>query len=255
MYKGKHLQWLLPFWLFFNCYAPEAKEQKELNNAAMEKRPVLIELFTSEGCSSCPPADRLLEKIAAEKDTNVYVLSFHVDYWNYIGWKDPFSQARFTERQRNCARQFSLESIYTPQIVVNGTTEFVGSDEQRIRAAIAKNSSVSPVSLEAKRKNNTTIQLSCSWQSTGPLLLHVALVQKKAITAVKRGENNGKTLHHVNVVRQLKTVDAISGTGTVEIDFPAGLKEMDYQLIVFTQNKKNLSVEGAGQTGVPPAQQ
>jgi hypothetical protein len=106
---------------------------------------VLIELFTSEGCSSCPPADRLLEKLAAENNDKVYVLSFHVDYWNYIGWKDPFSQARFSQRQRNYARQFSLESIYTPQMVVNGVAEFVGSDEQKLRAAIAKNSTLLPI--------------------------------------------------------------------------------------------------------------
>jgi hypothetical protein len=255
MYKRPHLWWLLPLWVFVFCVAPEDEEQERVNSMAMEKRPVLIELFTSEGCSSCPPADRLLEKIAAENNADVYVLSFHVDYWNYIGWKDPFSQARFSDRQRNYARQFSLESIYTPQVVVNGITEFVGSDEQRLRAAIAKNSSLLPVRIEATRKNNTTVHLSCSWQSTEPLLLHVALVQKKATTAVKRGENSGKTLHHVNVVQQLKAVDAISGTGTVEIEFPTGVKETDYQLIVFTQNKKNRSIEGAGQTEVPPAQQ
>ncbi len=255
MYKLIFLQWLFPLYLTVSCFAPDGNEPNTAGIPEVETSPVLIELFTSEGCSSCPPADRLLKRLAAEKKENIYVLSFHVDYWNYIGWKDPFSQARFSDRQRQYARQFSLQSIYTPQIVVNGTAEFVGSDEQRLRAAITKKSTLSPVQVAATRKDNATLHLSCSWPDTGPLLLQAALVRKEATTAVKRGENSGKTLHHVNVVQQLKTVEAKGGTGTVAMEFPAGVIEADYQIIVFTQNKKDLSIEAAGQAEIPPAQQ
>jgi hypothetical protein len=96
---------------------------------------VIVELFTSQGCSSCPPADRLLKKLAAEG--GVFPLSFHVDYWNYIGWTDPFSSAEWSERQRRYARAFGTSRVYTPQVVVAGTAECVGSNERRVRAEIA----------------------------------------------------------------------------------------------------------------------
>jgi hypothetical protein len=252
MHNIPPLQWLMPLWLSVSCFAPAVKEQNAVYNPAPLQGSVLIELFTSEGCSSCPPADRLLEKIAAENNDNVYVLSFHVDYWNYIGRKDPFSQARFSQRQRNYARQFSLESIYTPQMVVNGVAEFVGSDEQKLRNAIAKNSTLLPILMEVTRKDNITLSLTCNLQSSEPQLLQLALVQKKAITSVKRGENSGKTLAHVNVVQQLETIDSMNGTGTIELKLPPGLKETDYLLFAFTQNKKNLHITGAVQMAVPP---
>src|ERR1700685_382630 len=98
---------------------------------------VLIELFTSEGCSSCPPADALVARIQEENNNKpVYILSFHVDYWNHLGWKDPFSSAAFSDRQKNYANRLNLQSVYTPQVVVNGQTEFVGSDEDRMKNAI-----------------------------------------------------------------------------------------------------------------------
>jgi hypothetical protein len=106
--------------------------------------------------------------------------------------------------------------------------------------------------MEVTRKDNITLSLTCNLQSSEPQLLQLALVQKKAITSVKRGENSGKTLAHVNVVQQLETIDSMNGTGTIELKLPPGLKETDYLLFAFTQNKKNLHITGAVQMAVPP---
>src|SRR5438132_289864 len=105
------------------------------NNTGQQTGIAVVELFTSEGCSSCPPADAIAAKITSEFK-NVYVLGFHVDYWNSLGWKDEFSNAAWTNRQQQYASHFELSSIYTPQMVVNGKTELVGSNEQLLRKTI-----------------------------------------------------------------------------------------------------------------------
>ncbi|MEO7766220.1 MAG: DUF1223 domain-containing protein, partial [Ferruginibacter sp.] len=99
----------------------------------------VVELFTSEGCSSCPPADEAIGELLARNTDNIYVLSYHVDYWNRLGWKDVFSKAEFSSRQRQYASHFSSEGIYTPQVIVNGATEFVGSDKSKLNDAISNN--------------------------------------------------------------------------------------------------------------------
>lgn len=132
----RNFKWLLCALIFTSCDG--ISQQKEIRQTMdVESNVAVVELFTSEGCSSCPPADKLLRTIQAESK-DVYVLSYHVDYWDRLGWKDPFSQAAFTERQRDYAQQFNLESIYTPQVVINGVKEFVGSDEQRLRSILTQ---------------------------------------------------------------------------------------------------------------------
>src|SRR5437899_2881738 len=110
-------------------------------NFAFAQNPVVVELFTSQGCSSCPAADKNLAEIIEKAEANgqqVIGLSFHVDYWNYIGWKDPYSKAEFTERQRKYALRMNSENIYTPQMIVNGESEFVGSDKNTSTKEIGK---------------------------------------------------------------------------------------------------------------------
>ena len=117
---------------------------------AGEPKPVLVELFTSEGCSSCPPADRLLSELDRRQPVsgaNIVVLSEHVDYWNSLGWRDPFSSHQWSERQDNYGRQFGLDSIYTPQMVINGAQEVNGSDSRAVRSAIEKSAAATPVAI------------------------------------------------------------------------------------------------------------
>ncbi len=180
----------------------------------------LLELFTSEGCSSCPPADALLAKLSDERD-RVFALSFHVDYWDRLGWKDRFSSAAWTARQRAYAERFELSSLYTPQLVVNGSLQIVGSDrtgaERAVRAALANPARVEVAVEAVARGDEVTAQ--CRVTSPPPhTVLQVAWVDAGESSSPDAGENRGRSLHHVNVVRDLRTLPlegAFDGVVTV----------------------------------------
>lgn len=208
----------------------------------------VVELFTSEGCSSCPPADAVLAKIAAEYKDNVYVLGFHVDYWDRLGWKDVYSNADYTQRQQGYARVFRLSSIYTPEAVVNGGKELVGSDEKGIRSDIEadlQGAEGKKIVLQAAGDGNN-IKVNYQVADRGGDILYIALVQSHAATRVGGGENSGRHLEHVNVVRELKTAPA-GNSGSVVFALPQGVHAKDCKLIAFLQTNKagNLSVTGA----------
>lgn len=249
MTKKKWLQLILVLLVVAFSYGRTA------NKGTMVKEPAkgiaVVELFTSEGCSSCPPADRVLLKIAAE-NKEVYVLSYHVDYWDHLGWKDPFSQPLFTERQRQYAKQFNLESIYTPQVVINGAEELVGSDEQRLRSSLLRSGTLPSFNLSAERKNAATINLTYELKITEPMKVQIALIQPKAVNEIKRGENSGRTLHHVNVVRLLKTLDANSASSSVVVNVPASLQDKAFEILLFTQAKNNNQIRAASKIRITP---
>ena len=207
----------------------------------------VVELFTSEGCSSCPPADKNVESLLSKKIKNVFILSYHVDYWNKLGWKDPFSKAIYSQRQQQYGAAFDLDGVYTPQIVINGSEEFVGSDEQKLSAAVERNFSnaaISHINIDTKENGNLlTINYSIDGNDTGLQLLNIALVQPQATTEVKKGENGGRKLHHVNIVRELKTIDAAT-KGIITIEIPGDLTGVSLQVIAYTQEKKTLHVSG-----------
>jgi hypothetical protein len=182
----------------------------------------VVELFTSEGCSSCPPADRLLADLA--RRPGVYALEFHVDYWNSLGWRDPYSAAAYTRRQ-----QAYGDDIYTPQMVVNGTNLFVGSNRQRAEAAIAAALQTKPkVTLTATR-NAEGIAYHATNAPEGARLC-VAIVDAHRSTKVLKGENEGLTLDHARVVRGFSDV-ACARDGTVP--YPAAVKTSE--VVVFVQ--------------------
>jgi hypothetical protein len=208
-----------------------------------QSNPVIIELFTSQGCSSCPAADKnlteLLNKSALE-GTHVYGLSFHVDYWNYIGWQDPYSSKVFTERQRNYATVMKLQSIYTPQMIINGKVEFVGSNRKRAEEVISNALEEKPnyvisiiqFSIEGDRlRLNYTIDLVPNLE-----VINLAVVEGAVETYVSRGENQGKKLRHNNVVRAFKTVP-VEKQGEIEITIPA-LTPGKNLLVLYIQNKQ-----------------
>lgn len=165
---------------------------------------VLVELFTSQGCSSCPPADALLASL--DKDAQVLVLSEHVDYWNYLGWRDPFSSEAFSERQQRYARRFAQQGPYTPQMVVDGRVQFVGSDGKMARNAIAQASRAAKVPVTVKEEGGA-VKVSTGALSPDSKAktaeLWVAVVMPEGKVEVPRGENRGRTLKHVAIVRSL----------------------------------------------------
>jgi hypothetical protein len=179
-------------------------------------RPVVVELFTSQGCSSCPPADALLNELAQRPD--VIALGFHIDYWDKLGWKDPLSSPEATARQRAYARQFGRMQVYTPQLVVDGKDEAVGSDRAAVLATLqqAKPEAVAPVSIAADRRSVTI----AAGAGAGRVLL-VRFVQKRT-TRVTAGENASRTLDDLNGVETLAPLGDWNGTAATFTVEPPG---------------------------------
>jgi hypothetical protein len=195
---------------------------KKTTSKSLESNPfVVVELFTSQGCSSCPPADEILRGLAQK--SNVFPLSFHVTYWNRLGWKDSFSQKIFDERQYEYGSRFALNGVYTPQIVINGTAEMVGSSKQKIDKIINENlSKISPyvIILSKDLKDKSLIINYKINKSAKSYDFNIALVEKDIVTKIQRGENEGRTLKHGNVVRYFKTIKMKENTeGPIEIPF------------------------------------
>jgi hypothetical protein len=200
------------------CGLPSAGQEPVRTGSG--RQPVIVELFTSEGCSSCPPADAILRKLESEQPVEkaeIIVLGEHVDYWNYIGWTDRFSSAAFSERQTEYARQFRLDSIYTPQMVVDGKIELNGTDEASAKRMISKAATTAKSQLAIRilssgpRSSDLSVEIIGSTSGklgTKPRLM-LALTERELETQVKRGENGGRTLRHTGVVRMLKQVKQI----------------------------------------------
>jgi len=213
----------------------------------------VIELFTSEGCSSCPPADAVVAKIEKESAGKpIYILAFHVDYWNRLGWKDAFSSAAYSQRQNQYAHWLNLSSVYTPQIVVNGRTEFVGSEEGTLRNAIKTNlakNAVAQINLSdiTINQNKAELRYQIQGETTSCVLL-LAVVQKSAQTKVERGENAGHTLSHVQIVRGIESISLKGDKGSASIELPKGFDAHESEIIAFVQNTSNGEITGATKT-------
>jgi hypothetical protein len=216
----------------------------------------VVELFTSEGCSSCPPADDLLGELvkgAREDGRKVFALSFHVDYWNRLGWTDPYSDAAYSRRQNDYAAAFQSDRVYTPQMIVNGGEEFVGSDRERARKSIdaaLKVPSAASVKVrltDAGKKDDAALTASYEVaKAPKGAVLNVALVERGLVSKVGRGENGGGTLRHENVVRFFRTVRLDeSGKGEVELKPPADLVRKNASVIAYVQKADGGAVVGA----------
>lgn len=216
-----------------------------------EKGFALVELFTSEGCSSCPPADELVAKVQKEiGDKPVYILAYHVDYWDRLGWKDAFSSADYTKRQNEYARWLKLSQIYTPQVVVNGKTEFVGSQEGALRSAIKNGLQTGgdvqlSINVTRNANNTATVQYKIEGNAGSNNVISLALVQKQAVIKVERGENGGRTLAHAQIVRNLQTLPLSKNTGGASLTLPAGFNAQGWEVIGFVQNNSNGAILGA----------
>jgi len=211
----------------------------------------VLELFTSEGCSSCPPADELMGKIEKEyKNQPVYLLSYHVDYWNRLGWKDRFSTAANSERQQQYSRILNSQ-VYTPQLVVNGKKEFVGSDENNIRNTIQEAlfiSKKSNIELSAAVSQNT-IDVHYKTSSDPKNMLLINLVEKHSSTQVGKGENEGKLLHHWQIVHQQNPISLNKQSeGTTTFKLPEGFSPESWEIIAFVQNTKTGMISESSKT-------
>lgn len=212
----------------------------------------VVEMFGSEGCSSCPPADdvlRELTRISRAQNLRIFTLSFHVDYWNNLGWADPYSQAQFTQRQYQYAEVFHSLGVYTPQMIVNGTSEFVGSKHvkagQEIEQAL-QNPSFNDVFLKIKKSDAGAVEVdyNCE-QFTDHSVLNFAFVERGLESHVTRGENAGNTLKHDNVVRVFKTLPFTKMEGTVSFDRPAGNDLSRFSVIVYVQDTTTMKILAA----------
>ena len=175
---------------------------------------VVLELFTSQGCSSCPSADSLLGELAESRD-DVVALSFHVDYWDYIGWEDRFATAETTDRQRAYARHLGVAYVYTPQLVVDGARHVVGSNRRAVSDAIDVSKSAkarrAPVSITSSTSDRLTVEIGRSEGYYGEATVWLVSVDRQHETAVDAGENRGRTLLNFNVVRDFRPIGRWTG--------------------------------------------
>ncbi len=220
--------------------------------SAVAYEPVaVVELFTSQGCSSCPPADQLLRALVDESEAQqdpVYALSFHVAYWNYLGWQDPFSQEAFTERQRRYAQTLG-QQVYTPQMIVNGRSVFVGSRSATMTTEVRQalqNPATHAVALTARVAHGEVVVDFAVEGSTDGQQLQLAIVERGLSVKVKRGENGGRTLAHDNVVRQLTTYPLHEkASDQVKLPLPDGVDLTKTALIAYVQDAESLAISGA----------
>ncbi|WP_111682795.1 DUF1223 domain-containing protein [Winogradskyella tangerina] len=212
---------------------------------------IVLELFTSQGCSSCPPADRILNTV---KSDNIIALSYHVDYWNYIGWKDPFSKSTFTDKQRIYGSKFNSSTIYTPQLVVNGKEHVVGSNRRLVDQKIneyKRKANTNSVKLSDASKTDDVVNFKYNIEgSISNRYIRTILVIDERKTSVKRGENRNKELLNSNiVVSELRfQLEDVSGEGSIIIPEIVEASD-DLSLIVVIEND-DLDITGASQVGL-----
>lgn len=230
--------------------------------AASADHVVVVELFTSQGCSSCPPADRLLTSLGAQAGARVVPLAFHVDFWNSGGWRDPFSQAEWTRRQAAYERVLGIKNVYTPQAVVDGSIELIGSNVEALNAALAT-AAARPAATIALRLGRVGGDVLADVDVDLPealrrsrLDLMFALYEEGLVTSVGRGENGGRALHNDYVVRSLRTGDRLS-SGEARTHHTIRLrlaKEWNLERLgvaVFLQNPESLRIFGARAEPLP----
>lgn len=248
--------------------ASSAMTESELPKHAVndgKRAPIIVELFTSEGCSSCPPADAVLshlEKTQPVAGAEIIAMSEHVDYWNYIGWSDPFSSEAFSARQQAYAPVFGNDGVYTPQMVVDGQAEFIGSSTGKAQTAIARAAKLPKAEVRISSVDdkssaaNQTIRLKVSVEkfpriSAGDVAeVLFAITEDNLSSQVVRGENSGRKLAHTSVVRELRSLGRIDDPGkmfesTTSVMLKSDWKKRDLRAVVFVQERANKRILGA----------
>jgi len=229
---------------------------------------VIVELFTSEGCSSCPPADALLKSLSEQQPLDgvqILALEEHVDYWNQLGWRDPFASNAFSRRQTDYAEAFGRDGVYTPQMIVNGQIEFVGSRSTEAREAIQKAASepklqvILGLSGDAGA-NKATIEVTVrnphGISFHEPAELWVAITETNLQSDVKAGENSGETLKHAAIVRSLRRVESLpevsSFNGRFNLSLDPRWKRENLSMVAFVAERTSRKIAGAGTISLRP---
>jgi hypothetical protein len=198
-----------------------------------DRVPVIVELFTSEGCSSCPPADRALKFLVEQQpvpNAEIIPLAFHVDYWNYLGWKDEFSSPQFSRRQEQYVSRFKLDSSYTPEMVVDGQAEFVGNDTGKAAKLIADAAGTPKGIVSVSFDGNSVVVAGSKLPKHDVATVFLAVVEDNITSNVKAGENAGQTFNHSAVVRNLSALGSVERSAS---DF-----EMRGNLPTTTENQR-----------------
>jgi hypothetical protein len=235
--------------------------------AQSERIPVIVELFTSEGCSSCPPADTLLSKLETlqpVKGAEIIGLEEHVDYWNHDGWVDPYSDPEWTFRQQEYVERFKGKSPYTPQMVVDGQSQFVGDNGRDALQAIREDAkrtrtqvSITPEGAGKKDAERLEVRVgSAGSAAQEPADIWLAVTEQGLQTAVKAGENAGKDVQHAAVVRSFHKIGSLPAKDSSlfdvhpEVKFKSNWKRENLRIVVFVQERKNLHILGAAEARV-----
>jgi len=215
------------------------------------RKAVVVELFTSEGCSDCPPADELLARLrqpASAEGVEVITLGLHVDYWNHQGWTDRFSSSAYSERQLHYVQKLRLPDAYTPQMIVDGTAQFVGNNprlaDQAIREA-ARRQQHAEVQVNAS-DNQLQVTAHGSQEASSEVLL--AVTEDNLSSRVTAGENNRRELRHAAVVRELRSLGKLrngSFAASVPLNLKKEWKRDDLRVVVFVQETQNGPIDGA----------
>ncbi len=217
----------------------------------------VVELYTSEGCSSCPPAEAYLNHLATTGEDQVPALAFHVDYWDYLGWRDPLADKAFSNRQRAYNQTLAPHRVYTPQMFVNGRAGFVGSDRGRGDLEIAralKNAPLFRLRLNPRREAQTLhLQLAVArfTETTAPFdpadyWVNIALIADRDPKLVKTGENRGRRLYHANAVHLFRREPLSLNETALTLRLPANLHPSRRAVAVYVQHRKTLAISGAG---------
>lgn len=249
-------------------FSPRSQESAGVPSGA--RAPVVVELFTSEGCSSCPPADALLAKLEAAQPipgAEIIAVEEHVDYWDSLGWKDPYSSFEWTMRQQQYSEAFGSGSVYTPQMVVDGQAEFVGSRERQAGKEILQSARVAKTEVMVvpdKPGTDGTQQFTVrvgrlTGGANGDTVdVWLGVTESKLQSSVTHGENAGENLRHTSVLRTLKKIGKAesnkdqSFTGDQRVRLDAAWKRENTRVIAFVQERKSRKILGAGFSAVTP---
>ncbi len=238
---------------------PDKQEQEHWELTQNAEPFAVVELFSSEGCSDCPEAEEVLNKLTLEAmgdKSYIYPLAFHVDYWNKLGWKDPFSDSAFSNRQRKYRKVLGNEVVYTPQMIINGRVEFTGTDDKRMRAVIDSVMKIVPECYftihpdENKLKQGILefeyeiLKIPANEESR-ELNICYALVERKLVSDIMRGENKGKKMTHQNVVRKFGSKPLKAEKGSCSLNSAGTAITKNHSLIVFIQDAERMKIIGA----------